>query len=314
VTIEHHKKIARLLLKRYRSGDPKAAAFVQRHHPRPRTLKTTGAFKLADALSVVARDQGFASWPRFLHALGRRTGRPPALTTEERAAISDDLVFVEGTHGDPFFFGEGAAARPIEIADFYVARVPVTNALWTRVMNETRRCSKNGNEHTPVEYVSWDDIAGPDGFLVRLNRIRSARFRLLTETEWEYVARGGRHWRDRFRYAGSNDIDEVAWYDRNSRRHIHPVAQKAPNQLGVYDMSGNVWEWCQDSFTRDTSQIPPDGAAFSGSADERVVRGGCFNNWAMHCTVSKRYEIARDCGDESIGLRLAVSAFSARAL
>jgi len=227
---------------------------------------------------------------------------------EERSAVTNDLVFVEGTHGDPFLFGEGEGARRIEIGDLYVARVPVTNALWTDVMKETRRRSNNGSEQTPVEYVSWDDITGPDGFLASLNRDRAARFRLLSETEWEFVARGGRHWRDGFRYAGSNDIDEVAWYDRNSRKHIHPVGRKAPNQLGVCDMSGNVWEWCQDSFIRDTSQIPGDGSAFSGPADERVLRGGCYNNWAIHCTVWKRYEIAHDYGDESIGFRLAVSA------
>jgi formylglycine-generating enzyme required for sulfatase activity len=166
-------------------------------------------------------------------------------------------------------------------------------------MGETRRSSKYGSEQTPVESVSWDDITGPAGFLSRLNRAQSTPFRLLSETEWEYADRGGPHWRDGFRYAGSNDIDEVAWYDRNSRRHIHPVARKAPNQLGIYDMSGNVWEWCQDSFVRDTNRIPADGSPFLGTAAERVLRGGCYHNWSIHCTASKRYEIGHDYAEAS---------------
>ena len=135
----------------------------------------------------------------------------------------------------------------------------------------------------------------------------TAKFRLLSETEWEYAARGGPFWRDSFTFSGSNDIGQVGWYDRNSRGQIHDVAQRAPNQVGTYDMSGNVWEWCQDAFTRDISLIPGDGMPCEGPAVERVLRGGCFNNWAIHCTVSKRYEIGRDYADESIGFRLALS-------
>jgi formylglycine-generating enzyme len=231
-----------------------------------------------------------------------------------------DLVFVEGTHGRPFPFGDADVGRPTEIPDFFITSTPITNALWTHVMSEARRRSARGGELSPVEYVSWDDIAGQGGFLERINagpvlaefrrqtsNDLAPRFRLLSETEWEYAARGGKYWPDGFSFSGSRTIDEVAWYDRNSGRHIHDVAQKAPNQLGVYDMSGNVWEWCQDSFTRDVSRIPADGRAFGGESEERVLRGGCYNNWSIHCTVSKRYEITHDCRDESIGFRLGLS-------
>jgi formylglycine-generating enzyme required for sulfatase activity len=132
-------------------------------------------------------------------------------------------------------------------------------------------------------------------------------FRLPTETEWEYAARGGPHWRDAYRYSGSNDIDAVAWYNRRHGDHTQPVAQKAPNQLGLYDMSGNVWEWCQDTYTRDVNLIPRDGKPYSGTGDERVLRGGCFHNWAAHCTVSKRYEIASSFHDGCIGLRVVLA-------
>ncbi|MEP7348020.1 MAG: SUMF1/EgtB/PvdO family nonheme iron enzyme, partial [Gemmatimonadaceae bacterium] len=82
---------------------------------------------------------------------------------------------------------------------------------------------------------------------------------------------------------------------------------KAPNQLGIYDMSGNVWEWCRDSFTRDTSMIPADGTPFLSDNSDRILRGGCHHNWAMHCTVSKRYEIVSEHHDECVGFRLALS-------
>jgi sulfatase modifying factor 1 len=157
------------------------------------------------------------------------------------------------------------------------------------------------------------------GFLGRLNdgqvcaailaklASRSGVFRLPSETEWEYAARGGPHWTDGFRFSGSNDIDAVAWYDRRHGDHTQPVGRKAPNQLGIYDMSGNVWEWCQDVFTREIERIPQDGTPVVGPGDERVLRGGCFHNWAVHCTVSKRYEIAHDYHDGCVGFRLVFS-------
>jgi formylglycine-generating enzyme len=135
-----------------------------------------------------------------------------------------------------------------------------------------------------------------------------ARLRLPSETEWEYAARGGQHWSEGFGFSGSDDIETVAWYDRRHGDHTQPVALKMPNQLGIYDMSGNIWEWCQDVFTRDLARIPEDGTPCLGPGDERVLRGGCFHNWAIHCTVSKRYEIAHEYHDGCIGFRLAISA------
>lgn len=166
-----------------------------------------------------------------------------------------------------------------------------------------------------MENISWDGLTQPDGFLDRINdspimtAVRAqlgpdARLRLPSETEWEYAARGGPHWPDGYRFSGSNDIEAVAWYDRRHGDHTQPVARKAPNQLGLYDMSGNVWEWCQDTFTPDVSAVPADGTPFTGPGPDRVLRGGCFHNWTEHCTVSKRYAIASDFHDGCIGLRL----------
>jgi formylglycine-generating enzyme required for sulfatase activity len=249
------------------------------------------------------------------------------------------MAYVKGTQGRPFFFGEGQERRAIEIPNFFMATVPVTQALWTHVMGADSNPSHFRGDRRPVENVSWHDVTAPGGFLSRMNASgiigemarqagsTRASFRLPSETEWEYAARGGPRWADGFQFSGSNDIDAVAWYDKNSggpreagfweRRprsnHLpgtetHDVSLKAPNQLGIYDMSGNVWEWCQDCFTRDTSTIPTDGTPFVGGSSDRILRGGCHHNWAIHCTVSKRYEIVAGYRDECVGFRLALSA------
>ncbi len=226
------------------------------------------------------------------------------------------LVFVRGTHGLPFSFGE-AVKRSINIQDFFIGTVPVIQALWTHVMRPNPSAREGAD--LPLENVSWDEIRRPGGFLDRINEspLRTAvvektgsevgRFRLPSETEWEYAARGGPDWSDGFRFSGSDDIDAVAWYDRRHGDQTQTVALKAANQLGIYDMSGNIWEWCEDVFTRDIENIPADGTPYVGPGDERVLRGGCFHNWPIHCTVSKRYEIGHDYHDGCIGLRLAFS-------
>lgn len=227
-----------------------------------------------------------------------------------------EMVFVAGTPAnEPFLFGY---AQRVQIADYYIAKFQTTQALWNFVMDEDGTRFMYKGEQQPAEHVSWDDC---QVFMEKINKKYNRSFRLPTETEWEYAARGGRDWRDGFHFAGSNDMDESGWYEGNAGPYTdpamisrlknqakltvaHPVGQKKPNQLGLYDMNGNLWEWCQDWFVRDTNEIPKDGSAYQVPTSNKVLRGGCHHNGAIHCTNTKRYEIPPDSFDGCIGFRI----------
>lgn len=159
--------------------------------------------------------------------------------------------------------------------------------------------SDSKGDNLPVERVSWDDC---QVFIQKLNQLTGKQFRLPTEAEWEYAARGGRKSRG-YKYAGGNDIDLVAWYDGNSGNETHAVATKQANELGVYDMSGNVWEWCSDRYGdyQSSSQSDPQGPS---SGSDRVNRGGSYYLSAGFCRVSYRYDDAPGFRSFDLGLRL----------
>lgn len=167
--------------------------------------------------------------------------------------------------------------------DYYMGETQVTQALWQTVMGDNPSCF-NGNNN-PVERVSWYDC---QEFIEKLNALTGKQFRLPTEAEWEFAARGGNKSRHT-RYSGSDDLDSVAWYVGNSGSQTHPVTKKSPNELGLYDMSGNVWEWCNDWYGDDyysnSPSVDPQGPS-AGSG--RVLRGGCWGNFPRNCRSSVR--------------------------
>ena len=184
--------------------------------------------------------------------------------------------------------------------DYYIGKYEVTQALWQAVMGSNPSNFKG--DDLPVEKVSWNDC---QDFISKLNAMTGKRFRLPSEAEWEYAARGGKKSRG-YQYSGSNTLGDVAWYEDNSGSKTHAVGTKQPNELGIYDMAGNVWEWCQDWYGSYSSspQTNPIGAV---SGSRRVRRGGCWCSSASYCCSSYHGSYAPDNRYIGLGLRLVLS-------
>ena len=184
--------------------------------------------------------------------------------------------------------------------DYYMGKYEVTQALWQVVMGKNPSYFKGDN--LPVNYVRWKDC---QRFISKLNSMTGRKFRLPTEAEWEYAARGGKKSRG-YQYSGSSNISDVAWYDGNSGDKTHPVGTKQANELGIYDMTGNVLEWCQDWYGSyySSSQTNPTGAT---SGSRHVNRGGSWHSNVRHSSSSCRYGVIYVDRDLDLGFRLALS-------
>ena len=188
----------------------------------------------------------------------------------------------------------------VTLSDYYIGETEVTQELWEAVMG-SNPSEFTGNNQRPVESVSWDDC---QEFIKKLNQLTGKNFRLPTEAEWEYAARGGKYSRG-YKYSGSNNSDEVAWYGSNSGSKTHSVKTKKANELGLYDMSGNVWEWCNDWWGcyQSNSQTNPTG---SSEGEYRVLRGGSWDYRDRFVRVSGRGGSTPESRYDNQGLRLAL--------
>ena len=203
--------------------------------------------------------------------------------------VSFEMVYVEGgsfdmgatsEQGSDVYDSEKPVHR-VTLSDYYIGKCEVTQELWEAVMGSNPSLFKGSQN--PVERVSWNDC---QNFIKKLNSLTGRMFRLPTEAEWEYAARGGNKSRH-YKYSGSDNIDDVAWYWDNSGKKTHAVGTKSPNELGIYDMSGNVWEWCSDRYGDYSAgaQTNPQGPS---AGSDRVLRGGRWGSRARYCRVSNR--------------------------
>jgi formylglycine-generating enzyme required for sulfatase activity len=233
------------------------------------------------------------------------------------------MIFVEGgtfQMGSNDYSNE-QPIHPVTLTDYYIAETQTTQALYEAVMGNNPAHFKGAN--LPVEQVSWYDA---QAFITKLNEIAKPSvgvWCLPTEAQWEYAARGGKK-SGGFRFAGSNDIDKVAWYNGNSETQTHPVAVKWANELGLYDMSGNVWEWCADDYDSEAYQkvkadmlnpICIEGkileySAFSSINEKRnnnlkrVLRGGAWRD--NGCRASLRVNDTAGNRSNDVGFRLSI--------
>ncbi|MBO4264192.1 MAG: formylglycine-generating enzyme family protein [Bacteroidales bacterium] len=190
-------------------------------------------------------------------------------------------------------------AHNVTLRGFSIGESEVTQGLWKVVMGNNPSYFKLGDSY-PVEQVSYDDCKA---FIRKLNELTGKTFRLPTEAEWEYAARGGRRSRGKV-YAGSDNMSNVGWYDANAGGTTHPVKNKGVNELGLYDMSGNVWEWCNDWFGEyGYDDLTNPRGPSSGST--RILRGGSWYNGTWHCRVSFRSGEGPSLRTYIVGFRLA---------
>ncbi|MDR1169683.1 MAG: SUMF1/EgtB/PvdO family nonheme iron enzyme [Prevotellaceae bacterium] len=228
-------------------------------------------------------------------------------SSTQRHPAESEMVFVQGgaflmgcTSEQSDCWDDEKPVHEVTLSSFFIGKYEVTQAQWKALMGTNPSNSKGDN--LPVEKVSWNEV---QIFIERLNDATGKQYRLPTEAEWEYAARGGNKSKG-YKYSGSNLVEDVAWMVTNSGDVTNPVGTKPANELGIYDMSGNVWEWCSDwkGIYPASAQNNPAGVSSSSS---HVRRGGSWNNAANSCRVANRPGYSPGNSDGDLGFRLACS-------
>ncbi len=235
-------------------------------------------------------------------------GIPAGMQAQNVKADDIEMVFIASgsfTMGCTYEQGSDCSfdekpSHQVKLSAYAISKYPVTQKLWKSVMGNNP--SRHVGDGLPVHNVTWEEA---QMFIKRLNQLTGMRYRLPTEAEWEYAARGGAGQPMAFQFAGNAELDAVGWYSENSGSMVQAVGGKQPNALGLYDMSGNVWEWCSDIYGMYDAedQTNPAGA---GKGYSRVLRGGCYAALPKMCRVSARKAMYQGGKDNTTGFRLAM--------
>jgi len=197
-----------------------------------------------------------------------------------------EMAFVKGgcyQMGDTFGESDEKPVHEVCLDDFYIGKYEITQGQWKAIMRNNPSWFKDCGDNCPVEHVSWNNI---QEFIQKLNNKTGKNYRLPTEAEWEYAARSGGNSE---KYSGENNVDSVAWYYPNSGNKTHPIGTKEPNGLGIYDMSGNVWEWVSDWYDSNYyKNRPKNNPTGPNSGFSRVLRGGSWSNNARSLQATSR--------------------------
>lgn len=223
-------------------------------------------------------------------------------------SIDFEMVFVEG--GD-FLMGsdkdeDEKPVHKVTVSDFYIGKYEVTQSLWKAVMGSNPSYYEKCGGNCPVESINWHEV---QDFLRKLNVITGKNYHLPSEAEWEYAAGAGDSCICKWTTNNFETcLDSCAWYSGNSGKKIHPVGKKHPSFLGIYDMSGNVWEWCNDTYDPDYYANSPSTNPLRHSPGSfKVIRGGSWREHAKDCRVTNRSKCSGHIGNSSIGFRLALT-------
>jgi sulfatase modifying factor 1 len=217
--------------------------------------------------------------------------------------LEPSMITVEGgsfTMGSITGIANERPAHTVTLKSFYISKYEITQAIWQSVM-ESNPSHFKGCSDCPVEQVSWETI---QEFISKLNQLSAKHYRLPTEAEWEYAATGGNKSKN-YRYSGSNDPAEVAWYKVNAGKKTHPVGQKKPNELGIYDMTGNIWELCSDWYDSDYyKKSPATDPRNDNRSASRVSRGGSWRSMEPRLYNKARNRNVHDHHIANGGIRL----------
>ena len=236
------------------------------------------------------------------HAKKNRQGKDEKNYVENVMGIKLEMIYVKGgtfIMGNTSEKGGCSDERPITeiyLDSYYIGAFEVTQKQWNIIMRGENIADENDN--LPITYVSWNEATL---FCDKLSQLTGKNYKLPTEEQWEYAARGGIKNSNR-KYSGSDEIDKVSWYSSNSNKEIHPVGLKHPNELGIYDMSGNVYEWCLDTYMSYTYKN--DSVKHHGVGNNKVLRGGCWSDYASSCRVTHRFYDVSSSKSSKIGFRV----------